>query len=67
MQFGPGSVDGYGASQVSQVGYGVANWYLVNGERERALELMREIVAGPSWAAFGRIASEADLARLESE
>jgi hypothetical protein len=45
-------------------GYGVANWYLYRGETERALELMRRVVGGKSWAAFGYIAAEADLARL---
>lgn len=48
------------------VAYGVANWSFCNGNRERAIELWRGIVAGSSWNAFGSIAAEADLARLES-
>ena len=33
------------------------------GEEERALDLMREIVRGRQWPAFGHLAAEADLAR----
>ena len=43
--------------------YGVANWFLYNGERDRALTLFREIVKEKEWAAFGTIAAEAELAR----
>lgn len=46
------------------VGYGVGNWYFYNGERERGIELFRQVVATDSWAAFGFIAAEAELARL---
>jgi tetratricopeptide (TPR) repeat protein len=44
-------------------GYGVGNWYLYNGEGDRAREIFRQVVAGPYWAAFGHIAAEAELAR----
>ncbi|MDQ8757710.1 hypothetical protein RCO27_15890 [Sphingosinicella sp. LHD-64] len=43
-------------------GYGVANWHLYNGNRDRAFALMNEIVNGPGWANFAYIAAEADLA-----
>jgi tetratricopeptide (TPR) repeat protein len=43
--------------------YGVANWFLYNGERDRAMTLFREIVKEKEWAAFGTIAAEAELAR----
>ncbi|HYC90340.1 MAG TPA: tetratricopeptide repeat protein [Thermoanaerobaculia bacterium] len=43
--------------------YGVANWFLYNGERERAMTLFREIVKEKEWAAFGTIAAESELAR----
>lgn len=49
------------------IGYGVANWHLYNGRRERARELLSGIVernGATQWAGFGYIASEADLARL---
>jgi hypothetical protein len=45
------------------LGYGVADHFLANGQRDRALELMREVVRGPQWAAFGFAAAEAELAR----
>ena len=43
--------------------YGVGNWYLQNGETERAREIFEQIVAGGQWPAFGFIAAEAELAR----
>jgi len=46
------------------VAYGVANWYLIEGETDRAVELLEEIAASPRWPAYGRIAAEAELARL---
>lgn len=44
------------------VAYGIANYFYYNGERERSDEMLRDIVAGSSWASFGYIAAEADLA-----
>jgi tetratricopeptide (TPR) repeat protein len=49
--------------QLATYGYGVANWYLYNGESERAESLFRSILEQPNWAAFGYIAAEAELAR----
>ena len=46
--------------------YGVANWHLYNGQEEKAFELMNRIVDGPTWAAFGYIAAEADLAAYDT-
>lgn len=46
-------------------GYGVANWYLVHGDTDAAREVLRRVVAGRGWNAFGYIAAEADLQRLE--
>jgi tetratricopeptide (TPR) repeat protein len=43
--------------------YGIGNWYLHNGEPEKAREIFRRAVAGNQWAAFGFIAAEAELAR----
>ena len=51
--------------QVATQGYGVGNFYLVNGDTERAKAIFRRVVAGSQWAAFGFIAAEADLARLK--
>ena len=50
----------------STVGFGVANWFLVNGDKTRASALMKEVLASPYWAAFGYIACEADLFRWQS-
>ncbi|HEX8412056.1 MAG TPA: tetratricopeptide repeat protein [Thermoanaerobaculia bacterium] len=44
--------------------YGIANWYLYNGQPERARPLFEKIVAEREWAAFGTIAAEAELLRL---
>ena len=46
-------------------GYGVGNWYLINGDREKAKEIFRQVVSGTSWSAFGFIAAEAELRRMK--
>lgn len=43
--------------------YGVAIDELVDGDRERALFLLRRVADDDYWPGFGRIAAEADLAR----
>lgn len=43
--------------------YGVGNWYLSTGQRERGMELIRAAADAPVWSAFGAIAAEAELAR----
>jgi hypothetical protein len=43
--------------------YGVGNWYFYNGEKAKAKEIFHKILAGESWASFGTIAAESDLAR----
>ena len=50
---------------IATQGYGVANWYFVNGNLARAKEIMEQVVAGRSWSAFGYIAAEADLLRMK--
>lgn len=45
-------------------GYGVGNWYLVEGRREEAVDLFAHVVETGPWSAFGAIAAEADLHRL---
>ena len=44
--------------------YGVANHRLVEGNTEQAVELLTIIAQDERWPGFGRIAAEADLARL---
>jgi tetratricopeptide (TPR) repeat protein len=46
------------------VTYGIANWHFYNGRRAEAVALLKTIVHGPQWAAFGSVAAEADLQRL---
>lgn len=46
-------------------GYGVANWYLYNGNPAKAKAIFEKIVGGKYWPAFGFIAAEAELARMK--
>ncbi len=48
----------------ASLGYGVGNWFLYNGETEKALKIFRQIVAGNQWASFGFIAAEAEQKRI---
>lgn len=56
--------DSGNAVAFATVGYGIANWYLFNGRRREAVELFRRVLAGGSWASFGFIAAEAELAQM---
>jgi tetratricopeptide (TPR) repeat protein len=49
--------------QIATQGYGVGNWFLVNGDRVKAKEIFDRVLAGRAWAAFGFIAAEADTKR----
>jgi len=49
--------------RIATLGYGVANWDLYNGRKDRAMELFRKITGGEYWPAFGFIAAEAELVR----
>jgi tetratricopeptide (TPR) repeat protein len=53
---------GDGSPAGAAVLYGAANWLFVNGNVERSDEMLNELIASPSWSAFGVIAAEADLA-----
>ena len=57
----PANADGL---TIATQGYGVGNWYFVNGDQARAREIFEKVVAGPNWSAFGYIAAEADLQRM---
>lgn len=50
---------------VATQGYGVGNWYLVEGHRAKAREIFEKVIQGPQWAAFGYIAAEVDLKRMQ--
>lgn len=45
------------------VGYGVGFWHEMNGRPEEALAVWRRTLEGSSWAGFGFIAAEAEVAR----
>ncbi len=45
----------------ASLGYGLGNWFLYNGEKEKAAKIFRQITAGNQWASFGYIAAEAEL------
>lgn len=69
LYMGEGDADALLASAAAgtervTVGYGVGNWHLYHGRRERAVAVFRAIALGDSWASFGAIAAEADLHRL---
>jgi tetratricopeptide (TPR) repeat protein len=57
----PGSDD---AVTLATQGYGVGNWYLYNGQPQRAEELFWRVTSAENWAPFGYIAAEADLRRI---
>jgi tetratricopeptide (TPR) repeat protein len=44
-------------------GYGVANWYYVNGRYAEARAMLLRVLGTGNWPAFGYIAAEADRAR----
>lgn len=43
-------------------GYGVGNWYLVEGDQARAREVFQRVLETANWAAFGYIAAEVEIA-----
>ena len=59
----PESNGGATAVDFATLGYGVANWLACHGETERARAIFERVAAVENWAAFGRIASEYELAR----
>ncbi len=40
--------------------YGLGNWYLYNGDQEKAKEIFQEILGREGWNSFGFIAAESD-------
>lgn len=53
--------------ELATQGYGVGNWYLVNGRRSDAEAVFWRVVSAENWAPPGYIAAEADLRRLTEE
>jgi len=52
---------------IATQGYGVGNFYFVEGNKAKAREIFEKVVAGRQWAAFGYIAAEADLKRMQEQ
>jgi hypothetical protein len=46
-------------------GYGVGNWYFYHGDTTRADQIFKQVISGKHFSAFGFIAAEADLYRME--
>lgn len=59
-------LDESGASDLdlATAGYGVGNYYMVTGQKEKAIEIFQKIVEGSYWPAFGFIAAEAEIVRF---
>lgn len=58
---------GGASNDLATIGYGLAHRWIVDGERERGLALLRETASLSNWAAFGCIAADAELARRVSK
>lgn len=52
---------------IATQGYGVGNWYYYNGDIAKAREIYQKVLESPIWAAFGYIAAEADMARINNQ
>jgi tetratricopeptide (TPR) repeat protein len=52
---------------IATQGYGVGNFYLVEGNKAKAKEIFEKVVTGRQWAAFGYIAAEVDLKRMQEQ
>lgn len=60
---GPGGSDA--TLESTTAGYGVGEWYLLNGDEGEARRIFNRVLSGrDQWAAFGYLASEAELARM---
>jgi hypothetical protein len=47
------------------LGYGLGNHFFCAGDVERATEIWKSVLEGSYWSAFGYVASEVELRRLE--
>ncbi len=48
----------------STMGLGLANYYLINGQKQEAERLFRVITSGNQWASFAFITAEVELGRI---
>ena len=51
--------------QVATLAYGLGNWHLIRGDQAQARKWFERSVQSGGWPAFGFIAAEAELRRLE--
>jgi tetratricopeptide (TPR) repeat protein len=51
--------------QVATLAYGLGSWYLVRGDKAQARKWFERSIQSGGWPAFGFIASEAELRRLQ--
>ena len=49
---------------IATTGYGIGNYYMVNGDERKAAKIWREVLSTGNWPSFGYIAAETDLKRL---
>lgn len=50
----------------ASLGYGLGNWFLYNGEKEKAAKIFKQITSGNQWASFGFIAAEVEQKMSQS-
>lgn len=48
----------------ASLGYGIGNYFLYNGDKDKAYTIFRKIVEGDQWSSFGYIASETEIKRV---
>ena len=53
-----------GELRFTTIAFGVANWYLANGDEEKAKAYFERIVRGKVWGTWGYVGSEVELARM---
>jgi tetratricopeptide (TPR) repeat protein len=53
--------------QVATLSFGLGNYYLIRGEKAKAMEQFRRSVASGGWPGFGFIVSEAELKRAKGK
>lgn len=49
----------------ASVAYGIGNWYLYNNQKEKAVDVFKQITSGNQWSSFGFIAAEEELKRMK--
>ena len=47
------------------LGFGLATYYQIKGDKSKAKELFEKVVAGNQWSSFGYIAAETELAKMK--